>query len=77
MNSTPVGKFRARAGTHTPNNFAYHPGLRVAVAEPVRECVQGASVLVGVRSVRVKLSRKAGEKERGSPPPPCAAAYYC
>ncbi len=68
-----------RALAHTPNILASHPGHRGAVAEPVRDCVQGASVLVGVCSDRVKLSLKNRETPKGfcAAPPSWLSTPVC
>ncbi len=53
-----------------PNNPVFRLSLHGEEAEPARDCVQGASVLVGVCTVRVKLSREAPGTQQGAPPPP-------
>ncbi len=72
----------ARAGTHPLPTISYSPGFRVEVVKLIQYCVQGASELVGVCSVQVKLFPKPGGPWRGCAGTPTvwqhpAAAFSC
>ncbi len=60
-----------RALVHIYNNLDNHPVLRGAVAEPIRDCMKKASVLVGVYSAWVKLSSRTEKRQSCSAPRRC------